>query len=149
MNIPNENKQFDDLVAYTCIFGTGYSLPDIFYSESVRFICFTDQDNLVPNGWEIVQSTPILKADLARSSREHKIRPHRYLREFKRSIYIDPSVEIIANPHDLWNFLMGGNDSSIFGALLHSFRGSVLEEFEAVYHHKLDSTKSLEEHLNC
>jgi hypothetical protein len=44
---------------------------------------------------------------------------------------------------------MRSDDSKIFGALFHSFRDSVLQEFEVVYREKLDSTQTLEEQLRA
>ncbi len=135
------------LVIYTCIFGDGYFLPKVSFSDSAKYLCFTDQSNLESNGWQIINSSPILENDLVRSARVIKILAHNYLKEFERSIYIDPSVELIADPEDVWNFLMGTNDLSVYGALFHSFRDSVLQEFEAIYQKKLESTQLLEEHL--
>jgi hypothetical protein len=137
------------LVVYTSIFGDGYFLPKVPLTDSAEYLCFTDQSNLESNGWQIINSTPILENDLVRSSRIIKILAHNYLKEFERSIYIDPSVELIADPEDVWKFLMGTNNFSVYGALFHSFRDTVLEEFDEVYESKLDSTQLLEEHLTA
>jgi hypothetical protein len=144
-----KNNALKNLVIYTCIFGDGYFLPKIKDFSSAKYYCFTDQNNLEPNGWQIINSTPIFKNDLCRSAREIKILAHKNLKEFERSIYIDPSVELISDPESLWSFLMGSDDSKIFGALFHSFRDSVLQEFEIIYREKLDSTQLLEEHLKA
>lgn len=140
-------KTFNDLVVYTCIYGDGYTLPDTFQSNSVTYLCYTDHDNLDPNGWQIVRSSPMFIDDLVRSAREKKILPHKFVREFQRSVYIDPSVKITKNPIELWNFLMGGKKNAVFGALLHSFRETVLDEFDEVFKQELDSPYVIEEHL--
>ena len=139
----------DRLVVYTCIYGDGYELATTYPAPSVDYICFTDQDNLEPRGWQVVVTSPSLPADPARSSREQKIRPHRWLPDHNRSLYIDPSVELVTDPTALWNLLLGSASDAVFGALVHSARDSLLEEFAAVLDNQFDAPHVVHEQLEA
>jgi len=138
------NKMNTSLIIYTSVFGDGYNLPRVRPTSGVDYVCFTDQQNLEANNWIIEVVQPILTSDPARSSRDPKIRPHIFLRDYTRSIYIDPSVEIICDPLELWNFLVNSEDI-VFGAMLHSFRDTLRNEFRAVLSRGLDSEHILAE----
>lgn len=136
----------DDLTIYTVIIGTGYDLPEVKTGSSCRFICFTDQANLKSRGWKIQVVKPIIPTDETRSSREIKIRPHRWISS-SRSLYIDPSVTLTVEPEAVWNFLMGSGKTVKFAAFLHSFRTSVRDEFAICKESGLESAFVLQEHF--
>ncbi|WP_152643139.1 glycosyltransferase domain-containing protein [Rhizobium nepotum] len=121
----------DKLAIYTVIIGDGYVLPEINCDHEADYFCFTDQPNLQSNGWLLIPCEPILSLDLPRSSREQKIRPHRYLQSYQRSIYIDPSVRLMASAEKVWQYLIP-NDRTLFGCFWHSFRETLSDEIEAV-----------------
>ena len=129
---------------YTCIYGDHYTLPNVMQYENVRYICFTDNKNLNSNGWEIRQSIPVFKLDPVRSARVIKILPHKFLKEFKLSLYIDPSVQLIGNPINFFNFLI---NNCVIGTIEHSFRNTVEDEFYEVFHQNLDEVNILEQQL--
>jgi len=139
----------DRLAVFTCIYGDGYELPKASVYAGVDYICFTDQADLAPNGWQIRLAPALLPADLARSSRETKIRPHRWLGDYAKSIYADPSVELTNDPNGLWEFLTGGRDEVVFGALEHSYRDTLLAEFAVVLESKLDAPTTVHEQLEA
>ena len=107
--------------------GEGYNLPPVKPLLGVDYICFTDQTDLEPNNWTIEKILPLFASDLPRSSRNHKIRPHLFLKEYERSLYIDPSVSLIGNPLLLWEFLVN-SPGVVFGAVHHSYREKVLDD---------------------
>ena len=88
-------------VIYTAIFGTEYYLhePEV-PIEGYDFICFTNDPNLKSDLWDIRQVTPIYKeADgaLTRNARKYKSLPHRYLKEYDISIWMDGDLKITDN----------------------------------------------------
>ena len=119
------------LAVYTVVMGDGYSLPKTVPQPRVDYICFTNIPDLVPNGWSLKVVPPLLPADLVRSSREQKIRPHRWLRGYSRSLYIDASVQLIEKPLLLWDHLIK-DELNVLGLMHHSYRDNILDEFEAV-----------------
>lgn len=128
------------LAVYTCSFGENLSLKPVVAEENIDYICFSDRP--IPNscGWRVVTVSPVFPDDLPRSSRNPKIRPHRWLAGYERSIYIDSSVTLTASPDNLWSFLMGESDSVLMGVFEHSFRETLLEEFEAVREANFDAS---------
>ena len=88
-------------VIYTAIFGTEYYLhePEI-PIEGYDFICFTNDPNLKSDVWDVRQVTTIYKeADgaLTRNARKYKSLPHRYLKEYDISIWMDGDLKITDN----------------------------------------------------
>ena len=136
----------DSLVVYTVIMGTDYDLPHTIADKNVCYICFTDNPDLAPNGWTLKFSTPTFPGDIVRSSREQKIRAHRWLGNFTKSIYIDSSVQLKVSPTELWDYLMP-DITLLFGAFHHSFRDTIEDEFREVFKAGLDDTFILAEQI--
>lgn len=134
------------LVVYTTIMGGNYTLPVVSSNQKTSYVCFTDDQYFDAHGWQIVQVEPVLAHDLPRSSRESKICPHRYFPNVDRSIYIDPSVELLDDPQNIWDEVM--TEYSIFGGFYHSFRDTLLDEFIAVFDQQLDGAGVLAEQFN-
>ena len=137
-----------DLVVYTAVFGAGYELPDR-PPGACGAVCFTDRTDLEPRGWSLRVVRPLLPADAPRSSREQKIRPHRWLPEHQRSIYVDPTVELRTDPEELWAELVGDDASAWFGAFRHSYRDTLLGEIDAVLLDGLDAPERVHEHVRA
>jgi FkbM family methyltransferase len=66
------------------------------------------------------------------------------LKEYERSLYIDPSVGLTGNPLLLWDFLVN-SPSVVFGAIHHSYREKVRDEFHIVLRDNLDTGQILAE----
>ena len=127
----------NSLVVYTMAIGSHFVLPKVNKHKNVDYICFTDQEEIEANGWMIQKLELTLPGDVVRSSRDIKIRPHRWLKNYHRSIYHDSSVKLLVEPDLVWELLMP-NENVEFGGLYHSFRNSVAEEFSAVAKGNLD-----------
>lgn len=138
----------ETLVVYTVALGGDFDLPPVQASYHVHYICFSDQGNLESNGWTIRPVCPFIPSDTFRSSREFKIRPHRWLADYSKSIYIDSSVHLQKDPLELWDYLIA-NDTVVFGGLYHSFRATVADEFRAVAKAKLDYKCVLDEQMDA
>ncbi len=136
------------LVIYTVVMGGDYDLTPTRPQDGVDYICFTDRQGLKPNGWIVRNVLPFIPSDTIRSSREPKIRPHRYLSDYANSIYIDSTVHLRKDPFVLWDYLIP-DESAVFGGFFHSFRATVADEFSAVAEAKLDYQHTIVEQLQA
>lgn len=133
---------------YTGVFG-GYEELNELQGEAkaskVKKICFTDDENITSDTWEIRIVKPAFPLDSVRSQRMVKVNPHKFLPEFKSSVYIDNTVKLLVDPVKLIkDFCKAGNVSFP----IHSFRNSVYEEFFAVVQSGLDDSARLFEQMN-
>lgn len=84
------------IAVYTSIFG-GYDnlIEDQFQMEGVDYICFTDRD-IDSKTWKIVKSTPIYN-DSNRNAKKYKILPHRYLKDYDWSVWVDGNIKVVSD----------------------------------------------------
>jgi hypothetical protein len=113
--------------------------------SDIPFICFTDDSGLRSETWEIRQISCVLQHDPARSQREIKLRPHKYLPEFEASLYIDSNVLLTAPPALIFERYFPVSGLALPG---HSFRQSVADEFVAVYNQGRDEPQKFVEQLD-
>jgi hypothetical protein len=140
----NENPR----CVYTCLFGNYEDLneQEIVHDSNMDFFCFTDNPKLKSNTWKIIPVAPLFPYDLARSSRLYKTCPHRVLRDYSASIYIDNSVILRKNPESIFDDLLpAGINLAMFH---HSFRETVIDEFNEVIILQLDNINTILEQLN-
>lgn len=88
------------IVVYTSIFG-GYDVlhEEQFKMNGVDYICFTDSD-IKSETWKVVKSTPIYN-DSNRNAKKYKILPHRYLKDYDYSVWIDGNILVVSDIRDL------------------------------------------------
>jgi len=65
----------------------------IFVEDSIDYICFTNNKNMISDVWDIRYYPEKFNCP-TRSSREVKILPHRFLKDYDYSIFIDGSTQI-------------------------------------------------------
>ena len=88
------------IAVYTSIFGKYDILHENqFQMDGVDYLCFTDE-NLQSNTWNIIKSTSIYN-DSNRNAKKYKILPHRYLKDYDYSIWIDGNILVISDIRDL------------------------------------------------
>ena len=100
MDINSENT-----VVYTALIGHNEFLnsqPQIKNSK-LRHICFTDNENLSSDDWEIVYVKRLFPMDQHRSQRNLKIRPHLLFPNYKYSFYFDNTIVLKKKAEDLIN----------------------------------------------
>ena len=144
---PPKKNNLKKLLVYTTAIGWNYDLPAINEKSNVDYICLTDQEISSPNGWTCRPINPLFKGDLFRSSREPKTKPHELFTDYERSLFIDTTVCLKVDPNELWNYLIP-NNQVIFGAIYHSFRESVKDEFSAVASAGLDHVSTMQEQFD-
>lgn len=116
------------LVVYTALFGDYDSLPEPKGNlKNCKFVCFTDQ-NFESDVWEIFYVTE-LGFSPSLMNRYYKFMPHKFLADYKYSLYLDSNLIVNQCPLHLISDL---KDESI--ALPdHKSRGCIYDEITACY----------------
>jgi len=116
-------------VVYTALFGDYDDLIDPKEKyDGCDFICFTDQENLKSDIWEI-RIVEDIELPLNMMNRRYKILPHLFLSEYDQSLYVDANIGIIGNPLDLANKYLEKYD---FAVPKHFARDCIYEEANIV-----------------
>ncbi|MDR5700372.1 glycosyltransferase domain-containing protein [Agromyces aerolatus] len=117
---------------YTAIFG-GYEQlheqPMAAGDDALPFICFTDDPELTSETWEVRVIPPRFRKDLIRSARHVKIEGHPDLSAFDETLWIDNTVHLHVDPNEILDAWLDGFD---LGLPKHSYRRSVIAEFDAI-----------------
>jgi len=119
------------LAVYSALLG-GQELmveQDIAASSAAEFHLFTDNPDLVSETWNVHVIRPRFALDPVRSARSIKILGRPELAEFSETLWIDNRIYLKTDPVDLVDAWLGAHDISF---LRHSFRESVVDEFDAV-----------------
>ena len=132
---------------YTVLFGGYEDLLEQPTAETsdAQFVCFTDDPELQSDTWHVIQIDPLFPADPVRSSRYPKICAHHFLLDYERSLYIDNAVLLHRSPEDLMEELLPGD--AAMGAVGHSFRETLEDEFAAVIEAGFDTREVCLEQL--
>ena len=113
-------------------------------TSPVDFICLTDDPSSTSDTWHMVTVQPLLACDPARSQRDFKIRGHAALAEYDEVLYIDNTVRLLVDPDVILQDWLDGSDLTL---VQHSFRATVLDEFDAVIASLLDDPARVHEQL--
>ncbi len=125
------NPQTPRRVVYTALVGQYELLNEqpMARESDIEFVCFTDDPDLTSESWSIRLIEPRFPLDQVRSARFLKTRGAQLLGDYDESLWIDNSVVLTRRPDELLDEWLAGADLAI---PLHSFRTSVLGEFDAV-----------------
>ncbi|WP_411964463.1 glycosyltransferase domain-containing protein [Haloferax sp. YSMS24] len=102
-----------DIVVYTAIFDNyDFLLPPRNPNDSLDYICFTDNPNMESDIWDFrivsdEEDSPKLQ------SGKYKTLPHRFLPEYKYSIWVDGNIHIHGNLTDLANKYVPETDLAV------------------------------------
>ena len=118
-------------VVYTALMGRYEQLNEqpIAAETNIEFICFTDDPELRSDSWTIRLVEPRFPLDMIRSARYFKTRGPALLAEYDETLWIDNAVRLRVTPESLLDSWLATAD---LGLPLHSFRGNVISEFDAV-----------------
>ena len=132
-------------VIYTAIFGDYESLlnPKVI-NPYLDYICFTDNPNLTSDVWEIRLITN-LDMDNTRKARTIKILPHKYLKEYDFSIWVDAGFQIIG---DMENYVNTYIQEGLLIGVKHSVRNCIYEEIDVCYSRDKDDGSILKTIIN-
>jgi len=130
-------------VIYTSIFGNYDDLktPEI-YDDDVDYKCFTDNTSIESDVWEIIIIKAEVSKNSSKSSKFVKICPHKFLSEYKYSLYIDGSMTLINNI-DMVKLLNGKK----LAMELHQRRDCVYKEAKACKRLKKDKPSIINEQI--
>ena len=86
-------------VIYTCITGSYEKIVDPTYIQpDFDYICFTDNPNQISKVWKFREIPEELqKYSKVKQQRLIKICPHKYLSEYDESLWLDGSIDILAD----------------------------------------------------
>ena len=131
-------------VVYTAIFGDYESLLDPkVVNPYLDYICFTDNPNLKSDIWQI-RLIDNLDMDNTRKARTIKTLPHRFLKDYDFSIWVDAGFLIIG---DLEEYVNRYSKKGLFLGINHSWRDCLYDEAEAVIDLKKDDEKIVREQI--
>ena len=112
-----------------------FTLPPVVRDSGVDYLLFSDGSNVNVEGWEILSIAPELRGmPPSTINRHYKILPHKYLRNYDVSIYIDGNIRIVGSVWSLIDDFMVSNTE--IGLFKHPLRSSVKEEVIACVQRK-------------
>ena len=138
-----------DKVVYTVITG-GYNnlFPLLYYDTGWDYVCFTDDENLIKSGHKFWQIRPLENTELdkAKLSRLPKILAHKFLTDYKYSLYIDGNIDIISNKlfKNVNQFVKSGVKLAI---TKHFKRDCIYDEIEACLNSGKESAQNVKKLL--
>lgn len=93
-------------VIYTCV-TAGYDrvAPLFFKPAGCDFLLFTDDPEIMVDGWTTIEIPNPYNLSAIQLARMLKILPHRFLKEYDYSIWLDASYDIIGDISELFFYL--------------------------------------------
>lgn len=121
------------IAIYTSIFGGYDNLQEQPSIDGVDYICFTDS-KIESSTWDIVPSLPLYK-DPNRNAKKYKILPHRYLKKYEYSIWIDGNFSIVSDPKILLKKYLTDKNIAFFNHQNTALdpRNCIYKEAEAIF----------------
>lgn len=96
--------------------------------DNIDYICFTNNPKMKSNIWNIINTE--IKFDCpVRSSREMKILPHKFFKEYEYSVYVDGSTQI---NNKIYDFSLNKLKNNNFCIRKHDKRKCVYDEAKKI-----------------
>ena len=143
----NRNVDFKNnkCVVYTAITGGYDNLNDPDYIDpDFDYICFTDDPNLKSNVWD-VRLMDYEDNNLIRKARRYKILPHKYLKEYDYSFWIDGGIKVVGDLRDYVNNYL--KETSML-SIKHIRRNCIYEESKACIRMAKDDENIINNQIN-
>ncbi len=124
-----EDIKNNKLAIYTAFTGDYDTLkhPE-FIDENCDYICFTDNPNLESDLWKIVQMEESI-LDNNRKAKQYKLLPHKYLKDYKYSFWLDGTFKIKGSIREyIYNNIKADSPMLV---VVHTERDCVYEEYKA------------------
>jgi hypothetical protein len=107
------------------------------------FICFTDNPECVSKGWRI-EIVHLDGESPAQANRRYKMLPHKYLPNYKFSLYVDGNIMIVADPSWLFDKYLGSAGIAI---PKHPLRNCTYQEAQVCISEKLVNKREVEQQM--
>lgn len=140
----SKGEPLKGIVIYTAIFGSYDQLTPPTYTEGVEYICFTDNPKLTSRHWKIIHVRNDM-LDPAKKAREIKLLPHKYLKDYKYSIWVDANISIMGNVKGLVIKYLTVFPVAVYK---HNSRNCIYEEAKACIKLKKDDQKIIQKQMN-
>ena len=126
-------------VVYTAIYGDKDILKNpIFVNKDWDYICFTDNENIESDLWQI-RLVDAIDTDPVRSAKIFKVKPHEFLSDYEISLWLDANFLI---KNDLNSFLERYNELQDAHMLLFQHdqgRNCLYDEGKIIIQHNKDN----------
>lgn len=130
-------------VVYTSLFGHSENFLDVEYKrqENIDFVCFTDDEDLHSDFWQI-KLVPKSLLDPHRRSKGFKHRPHLFFPTYDSSLYIDNTVRLLMQPEDI--FAIAEEINAPMMLFRHPERSCIYDEAQIVTKPNFDDKSLIE-----
>jgi len=132
------------IVVYSAITGNRDFLRDEQVTDGADFICFTDNASLRSNVWEIRKACNLFN-DSNRNAKMHKVLAHKYLRNYKYSLWIDGNLNLKVPVKSLIEKYLVSADLALYKH--HEFT-CMYNEVGHCISRKLDNVDNMEDQVN-
>jgi len=126
-------------VIYTCVSGNYDTLRDyLVVNEDWDYVCFSNtvKPDVYNKSWKIV---PLGFTDMddVRNARWHKINPHKILKKYRFSVWMDANIDIVDQQFydDIDKYTREGE---LFAAMKHPERDCIYDEAKVIIEGKID-----------
>lgn len=124
-----EDIKNNKIAIYTAFTGDYDTLKEPeFIDEKCDYICFTDNPNLKSDIWKIIQMEETT-LDNNRKAKQYKLLPHKYLKDYKYSFWLDGTFKIKGSIREYIYKNIKASSSML--CVVHTERDCVYEEYEA------------------
>lgn len=121
--------QPEEIIVYTAIFGNRDNLIDPVPYPGCQYVCFTDNPYLTSKVWHIRLVTRDEKECPRMNAKHYKLFPHLIFPHHQYSLWIDGSIQLLANVKNMVESLLVKNDLACF---VHPWRNCIYEEAQEV-----------------
>ncbi len=139
------SRSKSDRVVYTVLTGDYDNLiSQYYYNPHWDYICLTDNKDLIENGhsfWKIVP-LEMNYENIAKKSRIPKILAHKFLQDYKYSLYIDANIDILS-PKVFRNIDKLINSGEKFAITKHYLRDCIYEEMLACMQYRKEDAGNI------
>ena len=124
-----EDIKNNKLVIYTAFTGDYDTLkhPDVI-DDNCDYICFTDNPDLESDLWKIIPMEESI-LDNNRKAKQYKLLPHKYLKDYKYSFWLDGTFKIKGSIREYIYKNIRANSNML--VVVHTERDCVYEEYKA------------------
>lgn len=135
-------------VIYTCVSGNYDSLRDyLVVSKDWDYVCFSNtvKSGVYNRSWKILP-LGFSSLDDVRNARWHKINPHKILKKYRFSVWIDANIDVVDKKfYQELDKHVSGNE--LFATMKHPERNCIYDEAKVIIDEKIDVPEIVEKQV--